>query len=255
MANYNACKLFYFGPEEPDLQENADINLQWIPLVHISPIENSGKEILDAIEKCDYIIFTSPRGVRITKELFYKQGLLSSILNSLSEKSIIVIGGSTGKAVENEFYIKPCCLPIEWDSWGLGDLLCEIHPRCSLLLRARQASSILEEKLKDCNIHYRKVALYDVIPMNKVRGIVIPKGSPIILSSSLIARIFIEYYGCPNDSPLIALGRTTLKTINNMCSSVTVYIPSRPLLEEAIILARNIACNAREKIKDKNKLL
>jgi len=241
------CEVFYFGPEIPSLKKRYDIGIQWVPLIRILPIDKSVKEILGILGDCDCVVFTSPRGVRILKELSLEQGLLNALKSNISKRIIAVIGGSTGKALEEEFNIKYYYKPDEWDSYGLGSLLCGIRPKCTLLLRAKQSSNILERKLKECNVSYRKIGLYDILHTTITSMPKIPEGTPIILSSSMIAGAFIRKYGCPKNNPVIILGRMTQNSIKKLCSDISVYLAKPSLLEKAIKLAESICRNNKER--------
>ncbi|MEB3756010.1 MAG: uroporphyrinogen-III synthase [Desulfurococcales archaeon] len=243
MEKSGACEVFYFGPENPSLKKQYNIDIQWVPLIHVLPIDKSVKEILSILRECDCLVFTSPRGVRILKELSLEQGLLADLRHAISKRIIAVIGGSTGKALEEEFNIKHYHKPDEWDSYGLGSLLCGIQPKCALLFRAKQSSNILEGKLKECDVSYRKIGLYDILYTTITRIPKIPEGSPIILSSSMIANAFIRKHGCPKNNPVIVLGRMTQNMIKKLCSDICVYVAKPSLLENAIKIAESICSN------------
>jgi len=244
-----ACEVFYFGPENPSSRKQYNIKIRWIPLIRILPIDKSVKKILSILGECDCLVFTSPRGVRILKELSLEQRLLADLRDAIGKRIIAVIGGSTGKALEEEFNIRHYYIPDEWDSYGLGSLLCEIQPKCALLLRARQSSSILERALRECNVSYRKIWVYNIFQLTRTSIPQIPEGSPIILSSSMIANAFIEMQGCPKKNPVIVLGRMTQNTIRKVCSDVSIYVTNHALLENAVRLAESICYNSRERYR------
>ncbi|MCE4606978.1 MAG: uroporphyrinogen-III synthase [Desulfurococcales archaeon] len=251
MEESDVCNIYYFGPEEPCLKKKYNAEIHWMPLIRVLPINESVKKVLSVIGECDSVVFTSPRGVRVIKELSLEQRLLTSLRNAINKRVIAVIGESTSKALEKEFGIKPHYIPDEWNSYGLGNLLCRIQPKCALLLRAKQSSNILERKLRKCNVLHRKISIYDNIP---VTGIIIPKipvGSPIILSSSMIADAFTKKYGCPDENPVVVLGRITQDVIRKICSGITVYMPKQSLLENAVELAVNICWNNRRNVSKK----
>jgi uroporphyrinogen-III synthase len=238
----SACKIFYFGPEKPDLPSEYITYLKWVPLVKIVPIENSLDQILDISDKCDSIVFTSPRGVKILKELSIVKERIDEIRNLLRRMLIIPIGGSTNDSLRNEFNVDSCCIPEEWDSFGLGELLCTVKPNCVLLPRARQASRVLIDKLSQCRVDYRVINLYDIEARQNPMEKDIPPRCPLILSSSLIARTFIGLFGCPENNPVIVLGRMTLETLRENCDGISVFMTAKPLLINAIRLALEIGC-------------
>jgi uroporphyrinogen-III synthase len=242
MAGSNACKVYYFGPQNPvELGVNSK-NIIWIPLLEIKPLKENLTKISEYATECDTIVFTSPRGPRILREMAESAGeIITEIIKS---KRIISIGEKTSRSIRKVFGVEPCCIPSIWDSLGLGELLCKIRPECALLLRARQATSILTEELDKCKIDYRNVELYDLIPRQDSLIELESSIYPMILSSSLIARTIIERIGCPWNRAIIALGRTTLNTIREMCgNSIEVLVPEKPDLETAVKLALTTKCS------------
>lgn len=240
MAGSSACKVYYFGPQNPVELGVAAENISWIPILEIKPLKENLEKILEGIIECDTIVFTSPRGPGILGEIARPK---SGIVELLKRKRIVAIGGKTSNAIREYLGAEPCCMPDVWDSAGLGDLLCTIRPRCALLLRARQASHVLPEKLEGCGVNYRSVSLYELMPKPQLLSGMKFNDYPMIISSSLIARTIINTIGCPGNRVLVALGRTTFNTIRELCGdSSNVMLPDKPDLKKAVELALNRGC-------------
>jgi len=241
MTGSSVCKVYYFGPQNPAELGVAAENISWIPILEIKPLTSKLEKILEGINECDTIVFTSPRGPRILLETAKPK---SGIAELLREKRIVAIGGKTSNAIREYLGAEPCCTPDVWDSDGLGDLLCMIRPRCALLLRAKQASPILTEKLGGCGVNYRSVSLYELIPKPQLLSRMKFDDCPMIISSSLIARTIINAIGCPGNRVIVALGRTTFNTIREMCGdSTNMILPDKPDLKKAVELALAEVCS------------
>ena len=241
MAGSSACKVYYFGPQNPVELGVVAENISWIPILEIKPLKNNLEKIIEGLTKCDTVVFTSPRGPRILSEIARSE---SGIIELLAGKKIVAIGEKTSNAIREYLGVESCCLPDVWDSVGLGDLLCTIKPRCALLLRAKQASPILAGKLEGCGVNYRSICLYELIPKPQALSVIELDDYPLIISSSLIARTIINAIGCPRNRVLVALGRTTFNTIREMCGDhATVILPDKPDLEKAVEIALASGCS------------
>ena len=112
----------------------------------------------------DWLVFTSPNGVRIFWEKMKKE---KKDLRVLAGKKIAVIGPGTGKALE-EAGLYPDYMPKRYDGAHLGEGLCgricKEGGKGALFLRAAQAGPDLPKAFERFRIPFLDWPLYETVP-------------------------------------------------------------------------------------------
>ncbi|HET6250483.1 MAG TPA: uroporphyrinogen-III C-methyltransferase [Tepidisphaeraceae bacterium] len=122
-------------------------------------------EVLEHISEYDWVIFTSPNGVKFAKKRLLETG---SDARAFAGVHIAAIGDVTAAAVRQELCLKVDLCPKEFVAEALAAELekrNEVRGRRFLLLRADIARPILREKLADGGaIEVRDVSIYETRP-------------------------------------------------------------------------------------------
>jgi len=142
-------------------QEGAEV-LE-VPAISVSPVKDQ-KPLQKAMEDLknnlyDWMVFTSPSGVRI----FMEQLLSQYDIRLLYKVKIAVIGQGSEKAL-NRFGIKPDFIPSVYDGQTLGKELAQICGNEDRILIPRASignRELVEELIKGRNLQITDLAIYD----------------------------------------------------------------------------------------------
>lgn len=129
-------------------------------LVECRPVRNQEqRRVLGNLEQYQWLVFTSVRGVdqffRLLRELEVDH-------RALMHLKLAAVGRKTGEALRAHGFI-PDFTPAEYTSRCLADTWVPALPRGTqvLLLRAREGSPVLPEKLKESGIFFQDIPLYE----------------------------------------------------------------------------------------------
>ncbi len=165
MPNSSRPKVLITRPKEEEsplkrILEEAGIHVLWIPTLKITPLEKPPffEELIENLSAFEWVVFTSKNGVKI----FFERFLPKEKRDPFPTK-IAAIGPGTAKALA-EYGQKIDLMPSEYDSKTLA---CEmikkgIKGKKVLLLRAKEASPLLKEKLLKEGAEVMEVYLYKV---------------------------------------------------------------------------------------------
>ena len=183
---------------------------------------------LGRLQVYDWVIFTSPNGVRTFFEALAGHG----DARLLGRARIAVIGPGTGAALESRG-LRPDLVPSRSVAEGLLEALAEhsMQGQRVLLPRAQEAREILPEELS------RRGAVVDVTPCYKT---VMPEPPPqlaeidrVVLMSSSAARHFRQI--CPADPECICIGPVTAETAREQ--GFKKIVQARQFDEEGVVRA------------------
>lgn len=186
----------------------------YLPTIEISPLVPNKRlsEVIDSIDRYDFIIFTSVNGVSIFFDNLYGRG---DDARRLGRIRIIAIGDGTALALKSKGII-PDIIPERFTSEGIIDALkfLDIKGKTILLPRAEYGRDILPRYIND------REGSIDIIPLYKTT---IPKhvnpikeGPDIVtFTSSSTVTNFIKLYGVANlEGTIIAsIGPVTSKRL------------------------------------------
>lgn len=134
--------------------------IETISMVNDSYIE----EIIDKIKSFNWIVFTSPAGVKAVFECLSKRRLDGRFL---ADTKIAVIGSGTYSELE-KYALYPDLMPEIYDGKNLGALLGKkAKGEKVLLLRAKDGSSEIIDELNKAEIEYEDMAVYYTIYTKK----------------------------------------------------------------------------------------
>jgi uroporphyrinogen III methyltransferase/synthase len=200
------------------------------PVLHFVEPDDPGplQSALARLESYDWLLFTSPNGVRTFFEALAAHG----DARRLGGAKIGVIGPGTASALEARG-LRPDLIPVRSVAEGLLEALAE-HPmegQRVLIPRAQEAREILPEELRS------RGAQVDVVPGYKT---VMPEPPPqvaeidrVILMSSSAARHFRQL--CPTDPECICIGPITAQTAREL--GFTRILQARQFDEEGVVQA------------------
>lgn len=181
------------------------------PVLHFVDPDDPGPLLsaLERLESYDWVLFTSPNGVRTFFEALAAHG----DARRLGGAKIGVIGPGTAAALEGRG-LRPDLIPSRSVAEGLLEALAAhaMEGKRVLIPRAQEAREILPEELR------RRGANVDVVPCYKT---VMPEPPPqiaeidrVILMSSSAARHFRQL--CPADPECICIGPITAETAREL---------------------------------------
>lgn len=138
-----------------------------VPSIELKPADPTLVEsALGDMHRFDWIIFTSPNGVRFTRERMLASGRDARAFGSAK---IATIGEATTQAVQRELFLSVALSPARSVAEALGDAFAErneIKGRRFLLLRADIARPLLRERLQEGGAaEVRDVPIYETHPV------------------------------------------------------------------------------------------
>ncbi|PUT38772.1 uroporphyrinogen-III synthase [Legionella taurinensis] len=200
-------------------QKIADMVRKWggTPLFHpvldLVPTPFLEKITSEFIKAHDTIIFASANAVdffltRLQQETDNPQGLLVN-------HRIIPVGQETANHLLS-LHIKPSLVPDEYSQEGiLAALPHNLDGWRILLPNNLDSRKHLEDVLRERHAKVTALPVYQSVPVSHASPLTLKDHDFIVFSSSLIARFFFESQGeLPHIIP-VALGQSTLQTINN----------------------------------------
>lgn len=225
MQTRESCKIIFLGPDPPKVEPMPNVTIIWMPLIHIRPIDKCSLQVLKLLEKCDIIVFTSPRGPRILAEDAKKSRVYNMLARLMTSRLIAVIGPTTAKSLAESLGVEPSLIPRRYSSRDLAVLLASLSPNCILLARSMQATKELTQLLKDHNICFEEVHLYsEEIDHNNAMKVlnIVDEESIVVLSSPLIASVFCNLLTRVRETMLqkakiAVIGPATLRTVTSAC--------------------------------------
>lgn len=238
--------VLYLGPEYPKhIKEKLENNVEivFLPILNIIPINKSSMDFLNNVDSCDWIVFTSPRGPKILADDAKNNRVFDLIIEKINNKKLAAVGSETAKSIEINLGKKPDLLPKNYTGKELGVELVKINSKCVLLARSRQGLKDINEVLKEKGINFIEVNLYEesinyenLLNINEF----LTKNNIqyVLLSSPLIAKAFCNYIK-QNDITIISIGPSTYNILKEMCSKFNVLIPQKYTLSSAIDLINN----------------
>ncbi len=184
-----SCKVLNLGFRQLNLKGIPSL---WVPLIEIKPIKGSSLKALKYINKCNYVVFTSPRGPQILLKDAEINGVKEELKRSLLGKRAVAVGPETKSSVKRVFGIKEVLVPSSYTTLSLGSLLSKLNDvECALFLRSLKGTKEVYEILRLRGIRFVEVAIYDEIvktdSLIRVRDL-IPEFNVIVVTSSLIAK-------------------------------------------------------------------
>ncbi|AFZ70874.1 uroporphyrinogen-III synthase [Caldisphaera lagunensis DSM 15908] len=232
--------ILYFGPDYPKHIEDK-VDILFVPIIDIIPINGSSKIFYEKLKKCDWIVFTSPRGPRILVDDAKDNNILDSIINEIQSKKLGVVGPETAKSVKKYLYKDVDLMPKSYTGKELANELIKIRTDCIILARSSQGVKDINEILEKNNKKFIEVSIYDEIVnserLSQVNNYLHENKNIdyIILSSPLIAKAFCDYIRYTNIN-VIAIGPSTLKEVKDRCPFLNVIVPNEYTLNSAIEL-------------------
>ncbi|WP_292321009.1 uroporphyrinogen-III synthase [Caldisphaera sp.] len=238
--------VLYLGPEYPEhIQKDLENKVQivFLPILDIIPINKSSIDFLNNIDKCDWIVFTSPRGPKILANDAKINKVFDLIVGKINNKKLAAVGSETAKSIEIYLGRKPDLIPKSYTGKELGIELSKINSRCVLLARSKQGLKDINEILKEKSINFVEINLYEERLNDKnllsINEFLIKNDVQyVLLSSPLIAEAFCNYIK-KDDIKIVSIGPSTYSVLKEKCPKYIVLIPQKYTLSSAIELIKN----------------
>ncbi|BEP17723.1 hypothetical protein PYJP_10750 [Pyrofollis japonicus] len=202
-------------PVEPGPLAEAAI-VATIPVLRVVPSEESITKIAALLDKCDWLVLTSPRAPAMLKPIL---GKLRSVVKS--GLRIAVVGPKTAQKLREELGLEAVLQPREYMGKVLAGELVRLKPRCVLLARSEKANPELARILKENNIQFIEVPLYTVEPIDdacEAAARIADLFDYVVFTSPSVVDAFMAKYGRgkkPREATFIpvAIGPTTAKRL------------------------------------------
>ena len=184
-----------------------------IPVIDIEPIPGSLEEIRRQLERCDWLVVTSPRAPRLLAPI-------ATVLKRLQEEGrlrIAAVGPKTLKALTEEG-LHADHVPKEYRGAALAEELARQNPGCVLLARSEKAVPELPQVLRSHGIEVVEIPLYRVAPLDdmaQAAARIADMFDYVVFTSPSIAEAFTKHYRNPSSPGFtpIAIGPTTAKKL------------------------------------------
>ncbi len=136
--------------------ETAGAEVFIAPSIKITPLEISGKEITENIEKSALVAFTSRTGVELAFEKLFSAGYDARVFGG---KKIAAVGSGTAEELQ-KYGIKADLMPQKFYTAELAKLIATKKADNILLLRAQNGSREMDDILTENNIKHKTLYLY-----------------------------------------------------------------------------------------------
>jgi uroporphyrinogen III methyltransferase/synthase len=138
------------------------------PTIELTPAEDQSAvdEALRAMTGFDWIVFTSPAGVKHTKRRLLELGL---DVRAFGSAKLAAVGEETARAIRDQLSLKVDLCPQRFVAEALADALQqsgEVAGKRFVLLRADIGRPILAQRLQQGGATVRDVAIYQTRPVN-----------------------------------------------------------------------------------------
>lgn len=145
------------------------------PTISFEPIADSAEmeKVIEGISQYDWVVFTSPNGVRFFREFLWKKGRDA---RALGASKIAAIGPGTEEALLS-LGLRPDKVPNEFSAEGLVGAFNEeeLLAKKVLLLRAQQARDVLPEALREMGAEVKIIPLYRTVVPKEQGGVLVEK--------------------------------------------------------------------------------
>jgi uroporphyrinogen-III synthase len=210
-------KVLYLGSDPTRFVHEGDVT--HLQIIDIIPRPFTELEwMFSDWEEYTHILFTSKHAVSIFFDLLKMKGL------SLNQ-TIIVVGRTTAKAVENHSWTKPLCAVTESQE-GILELLRKIHWHESdyiLIPRSSLARGSLADFFLERNLRHQVCDLYDTIS-KRVDFPDLEQFDQIYFSSpSTVTAFFSQIEKLPKHPELKAIGPVTWQNLTRAINIFDTY--------------------------------
>ena len=237
--------------ELAELLEANGAEVIQFPTIEIRPLEIDGAEI-PSPEEYDWIIFTSVNAVEIYFEHLRENG---KDTRSFNRCSVCAVGSKTVDALNN-IGIYPDFVPLHASGGVVATEIEDVQGKRILLPRAKIATPVLPDALRDRGAHVENLPLYDTIKVKSDRCDAIEKDlledriDYVTFTSSSTVTNFLEMFPMYTAKDLLAnvrvavIGPTTEATATQQGVRVDVVAKEATIesLVEAIIAEYESKC-------------
>lgn len=210
-----------------------------IPVIDIEPIPGAETKVVEMLEKCEWLILTSPRAPRILSRFAER-------LRELKARGMLKIAVIGPKTLEElaRIGLEADLTPSEYRGASLAKELARLKPRCVVAARSEKALPELVEELEKSGVEVVEIPLYRVKILDSMAYIaasIADNFDYIVFTSPSIVEAFMKYYekrGKPGFIP-VAIGPTTAEKLAESGLAI-VYYPTEYTMDSVAKLIQKL---------------
>ncbi len=150
--------------EPPPPRPSERLVISHIPLLDVEINVEGVKQLEALLPKCDWLVYTSFRGVRATARL----SSLVARLHSEGGLRVAAVGERTAEEVEKVYGFKPDLVPREYRGEVLARELLSWNPGCVVFARSAKGLQEPIGVLRDARVEVYDVAVYDMVVLERM---------------------------------------------------------------------------------------
>jgi uroporphyrinogen-III synthase len=210
------------GPDPPPAVPGG-VDVVWIPVVSVSPIDGASLEVLSRLAGAESIAFTSPRGPRVLREDSIRHSVYDRVRSLMASRRRAVIGPETGRSLYESFGLPWDIMPTSYRGEALAVEIARLGLASVVIARSRVGEKGIVRVLERSGIAFYDVPIYEVV-VDKSRVLEAARaiesgevGVAAFTSSSIARAVCGELGGRRPAAVLAAIGSTTARAVRDLC--------------------------------------
>ncbi len=197
--------------EPPPPRPSERLVIAHIPLLDVEYIEEGVSRLEGLLPRCDWLVFTSFRGVRATRKLAER------VSRHRRERGlrIAAVGERTAEEVEKLYGIRPDLVPREYRGEALARELLEHRPRCVVFARSARGLPDPIRVLRESGVEVHDVPVYDVKVLERMveaAASAAPSFDYVVFTSPSVVDAFMSKWR-GGELRAVAIGPTTAERL------------------------------------------
>ncbi len=164
MASRLHVLLLRPADEPPPPRPSERLVLAHIPLLDVVHLEEGVSRVESLLPRCDWLVYTSFRGVRATRRL----SRLVSRLRREGRLRVAAVGERTAAEVREVLGFDPDLVPREYRGAVLAEELLARRPRCVVFARSARGLREPVRLLEEAGVEVHDVPVYDMVVLERM---------------------------------------------------------------------------------------
>lgn len=194
MASRVHVLLLRPADEPPPPRPSERLVLAHIPLLDVVYLDEGLASLESLLPRCDWLVYTSFRGVRATSRL----SRLISRLRREGGLRIAAVGERTAREVREVLGSPPDLVPREYRGAVLAEELLAERPRCVVFARSARGLREPVEMLRSAGVEVHDVPVYDMVVLGRMVEAAVaaaPSFDYVVFTSPSIVEAFMSRWG------------------------------------------------------------